>query len=35
MTRSVVVPTTARIGGSSSLGISPLCAVKGYEKSVI
>lgn len=35
MTRSVVVPTTACIGGSSGLGISPLCSMKGYEKSVI
>lgn len=35
MTRSAVVPTTACIGGSSSPRIIPLCAVKGYEKSVI
>lgn len=34
MTRSVVVPTTACIGGSSSLGISPLCAMKGYESQL-
>lgn len=34
MTRSMVVPTTIGIGGSSSLRISPLCSVKGYEKSV-
>lgn len=34
MTRSMVVPTTVCIGGSSSLRISPLCSMKGYEKSV-
>lgn len=33
--RSVVVSTTACAGGSSSLRISPLCAMKGFEKSVI
>lgn len=35
LAHSVVVSTAACIGGSSSPRISPLCCMKGYEKSVI